>query len=802
MSHTNDNFETASVAGIMSEKSPATIMETPSRPRSVSAAPRIVPLDGSDTTKSKDIPMSRVSISQDPKIDFMDKQHAYEYGRTKDAYSLIREIGKGKGSTVWFASAKLPNKRQPVAIKRFDLEGNHWNNKKLSVNHLDNLITEVNNMKACEHPNIASLLSVFVNEMELWIVIELCDAGSVLDLLHDTGQDDGLEEEDLIATVLFDVLKALKYIHEQHIIHRDLKASNILINSEGEVKITDFGYSGVLLDGGQVKYQTSSFIGSTHWMAPEVMQQNGSYSYAADIWSFGITALEIANGKTPTDDDTNLKLYVKVINEPAPALEDTPFRKFSVQFKDMISQCLNKDPMKRPTAAKLMSHPFFKKAKTPAYIKEKLVDHSQTIEKRGVSMRSSLKLLRPPEEDKNSSSNSITEWIFDFNKEMVHHQNDDSKTTTNNNNKKNSTKKHPKKQDNKKKKPKHPALYLDFQVDGVIVPRPVVKKGTRYSYVNRNGNTNYATEKKKLQIYYYDDQKQRVYLFAKATPSKLTNSSSTNPSEPSSTTTQQNHNESFSSSSSDNGVPLSSSIATSGTGRKFKVEDASLQEIMEINQRKPNPIKPDKMTKMYELLQSIQQDLQQSPAQHQRYMYLDLPNEARSRVYRGKKPTSMYRFDNNTKVRLRDDECDQVYYDVKPSNQDVEVQQLLRYIDSLENRIDSLSSQLKRSKNEEIIPSSDDVIDSQQPIRRPPLEESSTTTTTTTTDFNRRQSTKSSEVPKMIPDDLVIDEDLSPSKLKPLVSSPRVPKKNQRVFVKPADAFADVDDAVKNMFDH
>jgi len=194
-------------------------------------------------------------------------------------YKLYEEIGDGVSATVYRALC-VPLDIL-VAIKVLDLEKCN--------NDLDGIRREVQTMSLIDHPNLLRAYCSFTNGHQLWVVMPYMAAGSALHIMK-TSFPEGFDEP-VIATLLREVLKALVYLHSQGHIHRDVKAGNILIDTNGAVKLGDFGVSACMFDTGNRQRARNTFVGTPCWMAPEVMQQLHGYDYKADIWSFGITAL-------------------------------------------------------------------------------------------------------------------------------------------------------------------------------------------------------------------------------------------------------------------------------------------------------------------------------------------------------------------------------------------------------------------------------------------------------------------------------------------------------------------------------
>ncbi|XP_040936757.1 serine/threonine-protein kinase BLUS1 isoform X2 [Gossypium hirsutum] len=277
-------------------------------------------------------------------------------------YKLYEEIGEGVSATVYRALCIPLN--EIVAIKVLDLEKCN--------SDLDGIRREVQTMSLIDHPNLLWALCSFTTGHSLWIVMPYMAGGSCLHIMK-SAYPEGFEEP-VIATLLREVLKALVYLHAHGHIHRDVKAGNILIDSDGSVKLADFGVSASMFDAGDRQRSRNTFVGTPCWMAPEVMQQLHGYDFKADIWSFGITALELAHGHAPFSKYPPMKVLLMTLQNAPPGLDYERDKRFSKSFKEMVAACLVKDPKKRPTSDKLLKHQFFKNARSYDYLARTILD--------------------------------------------------------------------------------------------------------------------------------------------------------------------------------------------------------------------------------------------------------------------------------------------------------------------------------------------------------------------------------------------------------------------------------------------
>ncbi|XP_021775737.1 serine/threonine-protein kinase fray2-like [Chenopodium quinoa] len=278
-------------------------------------------------------------------------------------YKLYEEVGEGVSATVYRALCIPFN--EVVAIKVLDLERCN--------NDLDGIRREVHTMSLIDHPNVLRAHCSFTAGHSLWVVMPYMAGGSCLHIMKST-YPEGFEEP-IIATLLRETLKALVYLHAHGHIHRDVKAGNILLDSNGTVKVADFGVSACMFDTGDRQRTRNTFVGTPCWMAPEVMQQLHGYDFKADIWSFGITALELAHGHAPFSKYPPMKVLLMTLQNAPPGLDYERDKRFSKSFKELVAACLVKDPKKRPTSEKLFKHPFFKHAKSSDFVARSILDY-------------------------------------------------------------------------------------------------------------------------------------------------------------------------------------------------------------------------------------------------------------------------------------------------------------------------------------------------------------------------------------------------------------------------------------------
>ena len=313
-----------------------------------------------------------------------------QYPTDPTAYRLLEEIG-GTGAKVHKAICiHNISKSTFVAIRIFDLEQYPAD--------FDGLRRETKTMLLHSHPNVLASHCSFAVDSYLWVVMPYMAAGSLQPIIS-SHFSDGLPEPS-IAIILKETLQGLCYIHDQGRIHTDIKAGNILIDTEnGSIKLADRGKSVLIYDlrsfvgssplSPSSRMRLTDVAGTPYWMAPEVIHDlDAGYSLKADIWSFGITALEIAYGRPPFSDLPPSKSLIMKIKKrlglsnyhAEKHKKDFKNKKFSKEFKDMVASCLDQDPSKRPSADQLLEYSFFKNCRELNFLIKKVFDGLPNVE--------------------------------------------------------------------------------------------------------------------------------------------------------------------------------------------------------------------------------------------------------------------------------------------------------------------------------------------------------------------------------------------------------------------------------------
>jgi len=261
-----------------------------------------------------------------------------------------KKIGEGAAGTVFVATDNRTG--QQVAVKKM----------KLDDESTELIVSEIHMMKSSNHPNIIGYIDAYSKNNDLWVVMEYMDQGMLTEWLEQYPFGPCQMSEPEIAFIMGETLKALKYIHNLHRVHRDIKSDNILLNDRGEVKLADFGYAAQLT---QQRSKRTTVVGTPYWMAPEVIA-GSDYDNKVDIWSVGIMLMEMAEGEPPYMEFPPLRALFLITTQGIPPLRNP--EKWSPEMADFLAKCLIQDFTKRPDASALLKHPFISRAGPPGCI--------------------------------------------------------------------------------------------------------------------------------------------------------------------------------------------------------------------------------------------------------------------------------------------------------------------------------------------------------------------------------------------------------------------------------------------------
>lgn len=302
----------------------------------------------------------------------------------EEVFDIICKLGEGSYGSVYKALHK--ESEQVLAIKQVPVDTD-----------LQEIIKEISIMQQCDSPYVVKYYGSYFKNTDLWIVMEYCGAGSVSDIMRLRKKT---LSEDEIATILSDTLKGLEYLHLRRKIHRDIKAGNILLNSEGHAKLADFGVAGQLTD---TMAKRNTVIGTPFWMAPEVIEEIG-YDCVADIWSLGITALEMAEGKPPYGDIHPMRAIFMIPTKPPPSFRDPDI--WSSEFIDFVSLCLVKNPEERATATDLLVHEFIRNAKPCSILSQMIAEAKEIRENQSYRHAAAISQANKQLQNNNNNNNS------------------------------------------------------------------------------------------------------------------------------------------------------------------------------------------------------------------------------------------------------------------------------------------------------------------------------------------------------------------------------------------------------------
>ncbi|EFN77087.1 serine/threonine-protein kinase 10 isoform X7 [Harpegnathos saltator] len=282
----------------------------------------------------------------------------------EEFWEMVGELGDGAFGKVYKAQHKQSN--QLAAAKMCALEGE---------DDLSDFMIEIDILSECKHPNIVELHEAYFIEGKLWMLIEYCDGGAVDSIMVEL--EKALTETQ-IAYICQHMTKGLAFLHKSKVIHRDLKAGNVLLTMAGGVKIADFGVSA---KNKHTLQKHDTFIGTPYWMAPEVVLcetfRDNPYDFKVDIWSLGITLIEFAQMEPPNHEMSPMRVLLKIQKSDPPKLDQPG--KWSKEFNDFIAKALIKDPSSRPTADDLLKHPFISRNLDPKPVRDLLLEYKADV---------------------------------------------------------------------------------------------------------------------------------------------------------------------------------------------------------------------------------------------------------------------------------------------------------------------------------------------------------------------------------------------------------------------------------------
>lgn len=306
------------------------------------------------------------------------KRSTMHFPLTLSQYENIREIGSSAYSTVYAARCLTNGKL--VAIKIIDLDE--------YPQQINEIREQMSDWSTISHINMMEYYGSFVEDKKLFIVTELIDNGSLLDIINFQFKK-GIPDERLIASILHDVLSFLQFYHQRYRIHRCLETKTLLLSKTGSIKVGGFWNTRNLIQKGKKSSHRESRVEASPYTAPELVAGK-KYQQSVDIWSLGIIAIELATGKAPFSDLEPLLQTKAIIGNPPPSLtpqtkrpnENSNQQTYSPLFCDFVSKCLQKDPLQRQSASELLKHKFLTQNTSANYLYFNLIIHLPALQDR------------------------------------------------------------------------------------------------------------------------------------------------------------------------------------------------------------------------------------------------------------------------------------------------------------------------------------------------------------------------------------------------------------------------------------
>ncbi|QEL60824.1 serine/threonine-protein kinase STE20 [Candidozyma auris] len=259
-------------------------------------------------------------------------------GNPNDYYKDLKKIGQGASGGVYIARSVAGPSGKIVAIKQMNLE--QQPKKELIIN-------EILVMKSSRHDNIVNYIDSFLIKGELWVVMEYMEGGSLTEIVTHSVMTEGQ-----IGAVCRETLKGLQFLHSKGVIHRDIKSDNILLNVDGNIKMTDFGFCAQI---NELNLKRTTMVGTPYWMAPEVVSRK-EYGPKVDVWSLGIMVIEMIEGEPPYLNETPLRALYLIATNGTPKLKEPEV--LSYDIRKFLSRCLKVDFNQRATAEELLQDKF------------------------------------------------------------------------------------------------------------------------------------------------------------------------------------------------------------------------------------------------------------------------------------------------------------------------------------------------------------------------------------------------------------------------------------------------------------